>query len=640
MIAAKRMTAVAAGCGLLILAGCQDAQAERRTEVHEMIAAATKEIRSANAVLSDPDQVDDARRRFGRVIVELGNTQGAAPDQRAAAAELAAGVHRRLAAISVAKAMKLEARLGSRRTVLTGMIDTADQLDAMATGLEAVDVSAADRKLALARDDAEEILAATSRRLVDLDGPIAELNRDNRADQDEAQRLRNEAAVLRREAADLGAADGYGVFVEAQRIDREADGVELRLAHREIDLRYNYAPQHAIAQITVDRTRERLDSIAATREALRERSGAAAGEAGTTRTQLDEISSSIEAGLDELQASAATLAALYDEAALELDRAASKARAAAGLAGKDFVDAARIEAFQAYQELGSLHRSRARGLQNHVRLMEQVVEVTGGAAGAVDAARAARREQLSKAAEAYRNAGNELGRVSGRTARQRLETLKMSTSQLETSDVVEEAHPSAAPARPAARPHRHAAPTGGGAESPDALMAAMLDESYANPVGLFYFGNLTPAQARLVDPFKAGQSSQLRLVAALRERFADELATADGSLMAAFAHRDVSMGAVEGDRGTLIQSVSGMEIPVEIVAIDGRWYIDASSTMAESAGQAAALGQSPAELMASLTKFMGELTVRIEAGEFGTLQEVDMAFMQALTTGFGSRPGG
>ena len=210
MIAAKRMTAVAAGCGLLLLAGCQDGQAKRRAEVHEMIAAATKEIQSVNAVLSDPKQTDESRRRLGLVIVELADTQGAAPGQRAAAAELAAGVHRRLAAMSVDEAMKLEAELGSRRTVLIGMIDTADQLDAMAAGLEAIDVETADATLAAARDDTEETLAATSRRLAELDGPIAELNRDNRADQDEAQRLRTEAAVLRRESADLGASGLVG----------------------------------------------------------------------------------------------------------------------------------------------------------------------------------------------------------------------------------------------------------------------------------------------------------------------------------------------------------------------------------------------------------------------------------------------
>ena len=438
MIAAKRMTAVAAGCGLLFLAGCNDGPAKRRAEVHDMIAAVTKEIQSVNAMLGDPKQTDEARRRFGLVIAELGKTQGAAPGQRAAAAAIAAGVHRQLAAISVDKAMKIESELGTRRTVLLGMIDTADQFDGMAAGLEGFNIDAAVATLAAARDDAEETLAATSRRLAELDGPIAELSRDNRIDQDEAQRLRIEAAVVRRDAAGLGAADGYGAFEEARRIDRTADGVELRLAHRELDLRYNYEPQHAIAQIKVDRMRERLDSIDATRHALHERYATAVGDAGTTRTWLDEISSSIKAGLDELEASAATLAELYDLAAMELDRAASKAKAAAGLAGKDFADVARIEAAQAYQELGSLHRRRARGLQNHLRLMEQVAEVTGAAAGAVETVQEAHREQLRKAAEAYENAGIELGRVSGRTARQRLEALKMSTSLLEAGNVAEE----------------------------------------------------------------------------------------------------------------------------------------------------------------------------------------------------------
>ncbi len=634
MIAAKRMTAIAAGCGLLLLAGCNDGPAKRRAEVHDMIAAVTKEIQSVNAMLGDPKQTDEARRRFGLVIAELGKTQGAAPGQRAAAAALAAGVHRQLAAISVDKAMKIESELGTRRTVLLGMIDTADQFDGMAAGLEAINIDAAVATLAAVRVDTEETLAATSRQLAELDGPIAELSRDNRIDQDEAQRLRIQAAVVRRDAAGLGAADGYGAFEEARRIDRTADGVELRLAHRELDLRYNYEPEHALARIKADRTRERLDSIDATRQALRERYATAAGEAGTTRTQLDEISSAIEAGLDELQASAATLAELYDEAAMELDRAASKARAAAGLADSDFADAARIEAARAYQELGSLHRSRARGLRDHVRLMQRVAAVTGAAAGAVDAAREAHREQLSKAAEAYRNAVNELGRVSGRTARQRLEALKVSTSSLETGDVVEEPLPSAAPARRTGRPARSAPTTGAGAESPEALMAAMQEDT--NPVDLYYFGNVTPQQAGMVDLFKASETTKAALVAALRERFADEIATADGSVLGSMASVNLSLTAVEGDEGTLIRSVGGIEIPVKIVSIDGRWYVDATSSIAEAADQATALGQDPADLMRSFNAFMGDLTGRIEAGEFNSLQEVDMAFMQALAAGFGS----
>jgi len=636
MIAAKQMTAIAAGCGLLLLAGCNEGPAKRRAEVHEMIATVTSEIQSIDAVLSDPGQTDEVRRRFGRVISELGNTQGAAPGQRAAAAAIAAGVHRRLAAISADDAMKLEAELGSRRTVLIGMLDAVDQFYGMVDGLEAIDIEPADATLVAAREETEETLAATSRRLAELDGPIAELSRDNRTDQDEAQRLRIEAALMRREAAGLGAADGYGAFEEARRIDREADGVELRLAYRELDLRYNYEPEHEIAQIKVDRMRERLDSIAVTRQQLQDRYATASDEAGTTHARLEAMSSAIGAELDELQASMVTVAGLYEEAAMELDRAASKAKAAAGLADKDFADVARIQAAQAYQELGSLHRSRARGLQNQVRLLERVAQVTGTATGEIEGAKGAHQEQLRQAAEAYKNAGIELGRVSGRTARQRLEALKISTSALEAGDVAEEPLPSAAPARRSGRSARSVPTTGAGAESPEALLAAMLDESYADPIDLYYFGNLTPAQADMVDLFTASENTKLAMVAALREWFADDIATADGSLLASMANVNLSLSAVQGDAGTIIRSVGGLEIPVKIVSVDGRWYVDATSALDESADQATALGMSVTDLMKSVNGFMRDLTGRIEAGEFETLQQVDMAFMQALQTNFGA----
>ena len=85
MIVAKQLTAIAAGFGLLLLAGCNDGPSNRRAEVHQMIAAATSEIQSVDAILSDPERTDEVRRRFGKVIVDLGNTQGAAPGHRAPA---------------------------------------------------------------------------------------------------------------------------------------------------------------------------------------------------------------------------------------------------------------------------------------------------------------------------------------------------------------------------------------------------------------------------------------------------------------------------------------------------------------------------------------------------------------------------
>jgi hypothetical protein len=271
-----------------------------------------------------------------------------------------------------------------------------------------------------------------------------------------------------------------------------------------------------------------------------------------------------------------------------------------------------------------------------VRLMQRVAEVTGATGDAVDIVREAHQQELGKAAEAYKNAGAELGRVSGRTARQQLEALKVTTSSLQTADVAEEPLPSAAPARRAARPASPPATTGDGAESPEALMAAMQDESNADPVDLYYFGNVTPQQVSMVDLFKASETTKAALIAALREQFADEIATADGSMLGSMASVNLSLSAVEGDEGTLIRSVAGIEIPIKIVSIDGRWYVDATSSIAEAADQATALGQDPVEIMKSVNTFMRELVGRIQAGDFDTLQDVDMAFIQGLQTNFGA----
>ena len=120
------------------------------------------------------------------------------------------------------------------------------------------------------------------------------------------------------------------------------------------------------------------------------------------------------------------------------DDAHGQPRIAVVVAGLGLGRAATTAAIKLPGAITLAFASHARGLQNPVRLMERVAEVTGAAAGAVETVREAHREQLRKAAEAYKNAGIELGRVTGRTARQRLEALKMSTRLLEAGNVAEE----------------------------------------------------------------------------------------------------------------------------------------------------------------------------------------------------------
>ncbi len=110
MSTADRIATLAVSCSMLLVLGCQDGQAKRRAEVQQTIASARVEIQKINAVLSDPQKVDNARQRLNQVIIKLNNTGDGERGQRAAAAQLACSVHRQLAAIAGAEALQLEAR--------------------------------------------------------------------------------------------------------------------------------------------------------------------------------------------------------------------------------------------------------------------------------------------------------------------------------------------------------------------------------------------------------------------------------------------------------------------------------------------------------------------------------------------------
>ncbi len=161
-------------------------------------------------------------------------------------------------------------------------------------------------------------------------------------------------------------------------------------------------------------------------------------------------------------------------------------------------------------------------------------------------------------------------------------------------------------------------------------MAAMQDESNPNPLNLFYFGNVTPTQAGLVNAFKAARAAEVQMSVALRRRFADELASAMDSSVASMISQEMSVGTIEGDRGTINHSIGGMDVPIEILAVDGRWFVDGSAAMTVTASMAVAMGQDLPGLLTTLTPVMREMTRRIKSGELASLEDVGLAFMEAL----------
>jgi hypothetical protein len=635
---------------LSIAGGCEDSQARKRAEVQQVIQQATEQLRAAAAVRVDVDQQDKLRRDLNALITTLSGTTDGEPGQRAAASRLAGTAHRTLASIDLVHAERLEADNRSRRSDVGNLVDAALELNALASVLETVDTSEQQQMLAEDREGADEQLREHGEHMATLDGPIADIRRRNRDDRAKADSLREEAGALRREAADLGPGDGYTVFEESLFLDRQADQIEYEIARRELELRFILEPEHTLAETRSDQAQTRGETADRARQSLEAAADSLAGEADATRERIAEIGAQIETAMAEIeQSSASSLADLYERAASNLNRAATKAKSAATLDRGDGKDAARIEAARAYQQLGDMYWSRAEGMEQDITLRQRLVadrDVLGVGAGGWSIAdlAAAHEETVAAAVEAYTNAQSLLGQVAGRSARRRLEAVKLKMDALEAAASGQAVD--VASLEPDVPPQ--AASTSSGAESPEEIVEAFRNATGLRDItdlayDLTYVDFQTQSHRMLFDASMAANRAVLALDEAVQAKFGtgmmDQLGAMGGNQdMMGFSPEELAaaqfeIGEVSGSHGTMQITSDGDTEDVKLIRINGRWYVDGTEEFRMLTDQmAAAGGEETAVLMMiqSLSGVMEDLTERVQADEFGSVQDVMTAFGQAV----------
>jgi hypothetical protein len=647
---------VLCGATLVLTCGCEDSQAQQRAEVHKTIKAATEQLSAAAAIRVDLDQQDRLRRDLNDLIVKLSDTTDGEPGQRAAASRLAGSAHRTLASIDLTQVERLEAEHRARRRVVDGMIDAALELDTVAEGQEAIDTSAEQDKLTVDREAAGAQLQEHARHMATLDGPIAELNRQNRDDRAQAERLREEASQLRREAADMGPAEGYTTFERSLQLDRQADRIEFEVARRELELRFILEPEHDVAQSRIEQAQTRIETDDGARQSLEDAAQGVSEQARATRLGVDELGERIAAALGEIeQSSSGTLAELYDRAGSNLDRAASKSKSAATMARGEGTDAARVEAARAYQQLGDMYLSKARGLEQGITLRRRLTNNADALAGVTGAdtpparLQEAHAEATGQAIAAYTNAQDVLGQVAGRTARLRLEALKAKISVLQaassgqTVDFSAVAGDSPSPAGP-----RRPSPTpGGGVETPQALVDALRNATGVQALAEFnlsltHIEFQTPAHQQIYEAMNAANRAMLELEQALQEKLGsglmDQFGGGGGQGMTggpagfdagALGTAEINLGEVSGNRGSMTVSTGDQAREIGLIRINGRWYVDGTedfNTLVAMAGDQAMLLQT----LQSMGTATVDLSRRVRAGELASIQEVMMALGQAM----------
>jgi hypothetical protein len=284
------------------------------------------------------------------------------------------------------------------------------------------------------------------------------------------------------------------------------------------------------------------------------------------------------------------------------------------------------------------------------RLVDNADEIgVVGGGTSLGGLREAHEQMMTQAITAYTNAQDELGSVSGRAARQRLETLKAKIGILQTASTGQAGdYPAMAADSPPSADRAAAAPTGGsGAESPEELMQAMQDATDLETImdlslNLTYIDLQTPAHRQLYEAMAGANRATLELERALQESFGTGLMDQFGAAAAGqglpgasgvsaddLASAEFSLGEISGNSGSILIAAGGETTEVGLVRINGRWFVDGTdefNALTAMAGDPGMMMQA----VQSVGAATGEMTRRVRAGEFSTIEEVMMAFGQAM----------
>jgi hypothetical protein len=668
---------VLAGLAALAAAACEDSAAAAREQVQKALVRASEDIRAAGspAAAATEDELESFRDKMERFAREAAGTEGGAPEQASVGALTSAQARIHAAEATIDRARQLQSVHRVARRAVDAMIDTAIRLDMLAESLETIDTSEDRRRLEAERSNLEEELAGLHRRVEELERPIADLIAQNERARAELDRLRKEAADLRQHAADEGPAEGLGTYENAVALDRTADGLELEIGKREAILEHELAPQLALAAGATVQLQSRIQSIDGAAAALQELQKRSGTESRSIREEIAHLALEISGQLSELHEQAGgTLNDLYEQAAADLGRAASAAKPA-GSGRSDLAQTARLVSARIDMTLGAMWQGAASAMTDHLALLRRMESGPAELAEVVptdSAATTARRDEaLRRAGEAYRGARSQLDQVNLRSTSGELEALKRGLDD-SLAAITGAAPAPSAPSADGSAPPRGVASPGTGAESPEALAAAvsdllrspsitalrtLLDHVYIDAGDAkqreaitFLRGALDAAadlDSALLEAFDAGLIDMMAASAPAAPQDAragpGAVPGLPGGIPAPMAFGPAAMpesarlGEVSGDRGTIILEGGGEENqPLEIAEVQGRWYIDASSPPGDAAGsfldpeQAAAMFRMFKPVVDQGLNLVRGFATRVREGEFETPEDFQQAFGSEL----------
>lgn len=633
----------------LLPAGCVDDNAKKREELQQTVAQANSTLRQATLVIVTPDnaeQFEKLRSDLKKVVSTLRSAGSDAGEtgQEAAVNLLLADAGQKLAALDLARVEQTASEMRDNQTIARTQLRALLRLNEFVTAAESIDVTSQTSALDNAKSSASEQLRAASEMLAQLDEPISRLSSENSADAQKMAALRSEAEQLLRRATDEGPADGFPQYEMAVQKNREAGDIETQIAKREINLSYQYQPEHRVADAQAQQLQQFIDSIEKAKQNLNTIAQTIDAEASKTSTRVGDLRKSLDQRLSDVQAA---LTGPLDEAYREGLDAADKALSAVKAAGRNSVGGdnktGKLLEAQILDTQGRLHWARARVLADQVNLLDAIISA-GPAVGNV----AQYQSQRGEAESAYQEA-TELARDAYTAAQAALPA--GNSSELQAFSQSLEMAVGALSGKSAAEMNQANSAANSGAMNGTNEGGEQAAVQYQTPEELVAALNtIDPMRPEtsvvLVEAVQAGTPMQLQFVQAMRDMnsAATRMMNAmNANLGAAATQSFLQMGAAttpdfttaqitnkSADTATVsFKMLSGQPQTMELVNGTSGWRIGFDSFLSFSSAPGLATSDAITFLKA-MTGIIDKLAEQIENGEITSAEDL-MSAMQAAS---------
>lgn len=609
---------------------------------------------------ADDDTAESLRQLAGRA-----QAAGREGDERAAAI-LTSGIRSTAATFDYDEAMRAESRAATLRALVRSMAADADLLATTAERAESLDLGDTNLLLEGQLSAARDRLDAAESELDDLRSQteIYESQRDESLaeamDLDEEARSQDEMAPNATSITDWQDHKNTAAYWRSQSHQRRIDA-----ARQEISI-LTIAPTLVLADARRNGASETIDAAREARRAAENSLSEVRGYADEVRDLLDDLAAgatetiarieAIETGevLPRLEASIADFEAAAG-ASRPMTRGGSREDAAAGWRA---IANAQFGAGRGHWEIATIQGRRG---DLFARLAAGGVLADSSAAGRLaEAAYDARDTSLEAAEASFNEAIASLSNIQGDEAATRIRsTIESAIAGLKGQSM----------ARTVA-----AAPTGGGTMSgggmsssggsgggfgtPAALASFLSDSSNALSPAAFKrmkaAMRATTPSGQAVESLLSAAGMTMPLIEALSAKFGEDAVVAafadgggvEGGRMSLSMNTQFSVDSVDGDTATM-KSSDGSQTLVLAKTPSG-WVVDLDASIEGDPNMkmmVQMMGPMLEQMMAPMRGVIDDLTPRVEAGEFATLDEAMAAFAEASAAaqpqgGAGGFPGG